>query len=464
MGVQLGDARSAARRHVPAALDALEQWLRIPSISGDPAHRRDVTRAAEWIAARLAKMTSAVRIVRSTHNPVVLARVRAARSAAGALIVYGHLDVKAPGPGWTSKPFEPVRRGDLLIARGASDDKGQFMAHVAAVEAWASIGGPPLDVVFIVDGAEEIGSPGLKPVLDGHRDLLGAGAAAVVVSDTKMAGPGRPSLTVSQRGMLGLRVVVSTGRGGVHAGRYGGAVIDPTQVLAAAILRAGRAVSRLKCAGRPPGPTDADVRAGAAGRALHRDRLAERSTTCGALTVTSFEAGSTAGAIPATAKATLDVRLPPGVPAAEVFRMIAGTIRGNKQPQVNIELTCVVAANGIVMRQISEVSESVDHACRLAFGQPAAAVSSGGSIPAVELLFRRYGRPPILLGFGPVDDGAHGPDERIHLGDLTKCVETSVCFIEFLSRSVTASPIQYRGTGFRDKLIPRGSWGAAAFS
>src|SRR5262245_10344696 len=106
MATRLGDARCAARRNTHAALTGLEQWLRIPSISGDPAHRKDVARAAQWIAHRLAMMTSTVRIVWSAHNPVVLARVRASRSAAGSLIVYGHLDVKAPGPGWTARPFE----------------------------------------------------------------------------------------------------------------------------------------------------------------------------------------------------------------------------------------------------------------------------------------------------------------------------------------------------------------------
>lgn len=463
MAGRLDGARCAARRRSDTAVEGLEQWLRIPSISGDPAHRRDIARAADWIARRLAKMTRAVKVVGSPHNPVVLARVAASRPSGGPLIVYGHLDVKPPGPGWTSKPFEPVRQGELLIARGASDDKGQFMAHVAAVEAWVSVGGPPVDVVFIVDGAEEIGSPGLKAVMDRQRDFLGPRAAAVVVSDTKMAGPGRPTLTVSQRGMLGVKVVVSAGRGGVHAGRYGGAVIDPSQVLAAAILRAARTVGGLSCAGRPPGPSDADVRAGAAGRALHPDRLAERSTTCGALTVTSFDSGSTAGAIPATAKATLDVRLPPGVDAAEFFRVIAGAIGGNKHRQIDIKVTCAVATNGAVLSQSSAVRENVDRACRLAFGRPVAAVSSGGSIPAVGLLFRTFRRPPILLGFGPADDGAHGPDERIHLGDWAKSVEASVLFMEFLSKTMRASPRQHRSSGFAATLIPRGSGGAAAF-
>jgi succinyl-diaminopimelate desuccinylase len=446
MAARCDDARAAARRHVPVALAGLEQWLRIPSVSGDPAHRHDVDRAADWLAARLATMTRSVRVVRSAHTPVVLARVPARRPNAPFMIVYGHLDVKPPGPGWTSEPFEPVRRGGLLFARGASDDKGQLMVHVAAVEAWASIGGPPLDVVFIVDGAEEIGSPGLKPMLDGHRDLLGGNAVAVVVSDTKMAGPGRPSLTVSQRGMLGLKVEVSTARGAVHAGRYGGAVVDPTQVLAAAILRAARAVGRLRCTSHLPGRPD------------------ERTTTCGALSVTSIQSGSAAGAIPASAKATLDIRLPPGLPAAPTLKMIAGAVGGNRQPRTHIELTCVAATTGTVLRQTSTVRENIDDACRLAFGVPTVTVASGGSIPAVEHLYRRFERPPILLGFGPADDGAHGPDERIALSDWSKSVEMSACFLDLMSRSAAAPPMHYRGTGFGDTLIPRDGWGAAAFS
>jgi acetylornithine deacetylase/succinyl-diaminopimelate desuccinylase-like protein len=180
--------------------------------------------------------------------------------------------------------------------------------------------------------------------------------------------------------------------------------------------------------------------------------------------VTSFESGSTAGAIPATAKATLDVRLPPAVPAADTLRMIAGAIHGNRQRGVDVELTCVASTTGVVMSQPSAVRENLDRACRLAFGNPAVAISSGGSIPAVELLSRTFDRPPVLLGLGPADDGAHGPDERIHLGDWGKGVDAATCFVELLSRSLTAQPIQYRGSGFRDTLIARGSGGIATFS
>jgi acetylornithine deacetylase/succinyl-diaminopimelate desuccinylase-like protein len=439
MADRVSHARSAARKLMPAALQGLDQWLRIPSVSGDPAHRTDVAAAADWIAKRLVRLTKDVRTVTAAQNPVVVARIPG-RGEAGTILVYGHLDVKAPGPGWTSRPFEPLRRGDMLIARGASDDKGQLMAHIAAVEAWASIGGPPGPVVVVVDGAEEIGSPGLASALRRCADLVRGPITAVVVSDTKMVGPGKPSLTESQRGMLGLNVRASTHRAAVHAGRYGGAVVDPTLALATAILRASRTAEELGCG---------DI------------RRPEGATTCGALSVTSFHSGTAPGSIPPTAKATLDVRLPAGVEPAVALPKIAGALRRNAIPRGEVEVTCVSASTGVIMRQTPIVREAVDRACRLAFGRPAVAVSSGGSIPAVATLMRISGRPPILLGLGPVDDGAHGPDEHLRIDDWIRGVDASVCLIGSLSNCPSAS-ITRRGSNIRTRLIARGSRGAAA--
>lgn len=435
---RVSQARSAARQLIPAALQGLDQWLRIPSVSGDPVHRTDVAAAADWIAKRLVRLTKDVRTVTVARNPVVVARI-AGRSEAGTILVYGHLDVKAPGPGWTSQPFVPVRRGDRLIARGASDDKGQLMAHIAALEAWASIGGPPSPVVVVVDGAEEIGSPGLSSALRKCADLLRGRITAVVVSDTKMVGPGQPSVTESQRGMLGLNVRASTQRAAVHAGRYGGAVADPTLALATAILRASRAAKELGCGdnGRP-----------------------EHATTCGALSVTSFHSGTAPGSIPPTAKATLDVRLPAGVEPGVALPKIAGALRRNAFPQSEVEVTCVSASTGVIMRQTPIVREIVDRACRLGFGSPAVAVSSGGSIPAVATLMRMSGRPPILLGLGPADDGAHGPDEHLRITDWMRGVDASVCLIGFLPNCPSAS-ITRPGSNFGTRLIERGNHGAA---
>jgi acetylornithine deacetylase/succinyl-diaminopimelate desuccinylase-like protein len=239
--------------------------------------------------------------------------------------------------------------------------------------------------------------------------------------------------------MLGLNVLASTHRVAVHAGRYGGAVVDPTLALATAILRASRAAKELGCA--EFGGT-------------------ERATTCGALSVTSFHSGTAPGSIPPTAKATLDVRLPAGVEPAVALPKIAAAMRRNVIPRAEVEVTCVSASTGVTMRQAPNVREIVDRACRLAFGHPAVAVSSGGSIPAVATLMRMSGRPPILLGLGPADDGAHGPDEHLRVSDWIRGIDASICLIELLPNCLSAS-ITRRSTNFRTRLIERGNHGAA---
>jgi acetylornithine deacetylase/succinyl-diaminopimelate desuccinylase-like protein len=383
-----------------------------------------------------------VTVAKTTAGPVVLARVAGGRRNSGVAVLYGHLDVKAPGPGWTSRPFQPVRRQNKLVARGASDDKGQLMAHIVALESWRNSGGPPGDVIVVVDGSEEVGSPRLRSVLfdQRNRGLLTRDVSGVVISDTRTMSAGVPSLTVSQRGVLSLSVVLSSGSRAVHAGRYGGAVIDPTIELGAAVQRLARALSRLKSPLLAEHPTDAEVRAGAAGLARHADRLAERVTRRGAVTVTSFTSGTAPGAIPHQAEAALDVRLPPDSDPETVKRMIAETLRGKIAPGIRLSLKWVSSGRGMVLRQPQIVRRAIDDACRSTFGAAPVAVASGGSIPAVRALSEFFNRPPILLGLGPPDDGAHGPDEHIEIADWTTGIEMSVCLLSSLA-TVHASEI-----------------------
>lgn len=461
MSDRLANARTAARHRTGAVLTDLEAWLRIPSVSGDPAHRGDVAAAAHWIASRFARSTRSVKVVSTPSGPLVIARVPGARPSAGTLVIYGHLDVKAAGPGWSSPPFEPVRHGGLLFARGASDDKGQVMAHIAAVEAWVSVGGPPADVVLVIDGAEEIGSPGLEAVLARPREraMFGDGVTAIVVSDTRMAKPGTPSVTVSQRGMMSLTVRLATGQQAVHAGRYGGAVIDPTIALATSIVRANRVVRGLTGPVVALSPTDADVRAAAGGRALHQNRIAQRTTTRGALTVTSFESGSAPGSIPPSAKATLDVRLPPAIDPVRAYRLVADALHRNTPANVEVQITCTGRGAGIMIRQSTAIRRAIDNACFVAFGRPPVNVASGGSIHAVGALARTFQRAPILLGLGPPDDRAHGPDERLNLGDWVKGVDASVCLLGFLADACESPQTRMQKGNLGATLVERGTWG-----
>jgi succinyl-diaminopimelate desuccinylase len=426
-----GDAPAAVRAAadlLPEAEAWLARWVAIPSVSGAPEHAVDLERAAAFAAVRLRRFAVEVDVVRTPAGPVVLARVRGRRPGALPVVVYGHLDVKPAGPGWHSPPFTPVRRGRRLVARGASDDKGQLLAHLVAIEAWAAVGGPPTDVLLVLDGAEEIGSPGLARVLARLRRP----AAAVVVSDTRQAAPGVPSLTLSQRGLLTAAVTVDTGGGAVHAGRFGGAVRDPSLVLAAALGRADRLLARVP-ADRAYAPDDDDAVRRTAGRALHADALAARTTTRASLSVTLLRAGGTPGAVPRSASARLDVRLPPSVPPDRVLPDLVRELTREDGGPLRVTVVPGPATQGFVARHSAAVLAAVERACREGFGRPARRVSSGGSIPAVRQLEAAFGCSPLLLGFGPVDDGAHGPDEYLDLDDFRRAIRTSVCLIGDIS-------------------------------
>lgn len=431
----LAAVQREATRLQPGALRWLEEWLRIPSISGDATHRTDVQRAAEQLAGRLRRSTRRVTCLPGRFGPTVLARFPG--RSHDPVVVYGHLDVKPGGPGWSTPPFEPRRQGRRLVARGASDDKGQLLAHLVAIEAWIAAGGLPCDVVLIVESAEEIGSPGLADALASRaasRALAGS-ARAVVVSDTRMAAPGVPSLTVAQRGLLGITVTVDAGGPAVHAGRFGGAVIDPSQVLAAAMTRASTTAEALRARGVPRFSLTPDdlVRRAAGGRAVHPDRLGLRSTLRGALTVTSLRSAGSPGAVARTARATLDVRVPPGVPIAEAVALVERSLRGAAGTP-RIDLAYTASAAGFVARHSPQVGAAVDRACRAGFGRRAERVASGGTIPAVLALRRRFEVSPVLLGLGPVDDGAHGPDEYLDLELWAAGVRTSASLLAELSR------------------------------
>jgi len=426
---RLGTARRAAARAAPAALRDLESWLRIPSISGSP----DVDRAAAWVAARLRNCGAEVRRAGTSSAPVVLARTPGLGGAT--TVVYGHLDVKPPGPGWTTAPFRPARLGHRLQARGASDDKGPVAAHLAALSAWARAGGPPGDVVTVVDGAEEIGSPTLSPALAGVRGPV----AAVVVVDTRSAGLGRPTVTLSQRGSVPLLLTVDVGGRPVHAGRLGGAVVDPSLVLAGLLERAERLLGALPLPPPPwPAyPTAAAIRAAAGTRAVHADDPVGRATRRGVLTVNRMHAGAAAGAVPTRAVARLDLRLPPaggraGRPA-EVVRRLERELRRDLPPGVRLRLRAGPADPGSLLEPPPAVLAAVHAACRATYGRPATSAASGGSIRAVGLLRRAFGTTPVLLGLSPAEDGAHGPDEHLDLREWPVQIDAHVVLLDRLA-------------------------------
>lgn len=379
-------------------------------------------------------------MTRGRAGPLVIAVFRQRSGPPHPTVVtYGHLDVKPPGTGWSSPPFEPTRRDYKLVARGASDDKGQLMAHVAAAEAWQRIGGPPCDVAIVVDGAEEVGSPGVPQILArwwaGHP--LANDVAAVLISDTRGGGPGQPSITTAQRGALSVHLSIDTGGQPVHAGRFGGAVIDPTLTLARALLRIEGAAGALEasCGGRIRLPPDAGVRCAGHGRAVRSSELALRSTLRGACTVTAIRAGVAAGTIPTSADAAVDVRVPPGMDARSLAQDIADLVTSGLPEGTRATVHTVATSNGMCLVPDAAASAAVDTACQFGYNRAPALVPSGASIPIVSRLADLFGVTPILLGFGPADDGAHGPNEYLDLRDWPRSVDTCVALLAALARN-----------------------------
>ena len=336
-------AQRAAAALVPTALRWLETWLTIPSVSGVAAHHGDIERAARYVAQRLRTYAAEVAVVPTPQGPAVVARVRGRDATRPATVIYGHLDVRPAGKGWRTDPFSPVRRGRRLIARGASDDKGQVMIHLAALEAWARSGGPPADVLVVLDPAEELGSPGLRGVL--AHPLLDRPVTSVIVSDTRQGARGVPSLTLTQRGVLTFRVIVDAGGPAVHAGRFGGAVRDPSLVLTRSVANAAQVVAAIP-ADRTRVPQVDDLIRASAHRATASQDLSARTTTRAALTITGLRAGGTPGSVPRDARADLDVRLPPSVAPGPVRERVITALRRPGKPPLTIGVHASTGSRG----------------------------------------------------------------------------------------------------------------------
>ena len=214
----------------PRYLRELAEFLRIPSISREPAHAGDMRRAAEWLAGRL--RFAGGEVVETDGQPVVVGEWLG-RPGRPTILVYGHYDVQPPGneAEWASPPFEPSVRDGRIYARGATDDKGPLLIPILVAEALlAERGELPLNVRFLFEGEEEVGSPSLAGFLQEHRDRLAADL--VVSADGAMWRPSEPSLTVAARGLVGLDLVVTGAGSDLHSGRHGGAVPNPLHALA----------------------------------------------------------------------------------------------------------------------------------------------------------------------------------------------------------------------------------------
>ncbi|MBI3466853.1 MAG: M20/M25/M40 family metallo-hydrolase, partial [Planctomycetes bacterium] len=225
------------------------ELLRIPSVSADSRHRGDVRRAAEWVADQFRRLGFAVEVCETPGHPIIYAESPRQAGAPTAL-VYGHYDVQPPDPlgEWITPPFEPTRRNGNIYARGATDDKGQMLTHVKSAQAWIETAGAvPINLKYLIEGEEEVGSANLEAFIDANAERLACDC--VVISDTSQFGPGQPAITYGLRGIAYYELRLTGPKQDLHSGTFGGAVTNPANALALMLAALHDAQGRVQVPG-----------------------------------------------------------------------------------------------------------------------------------------------------------------------------------------------------------------------
>ena len=419
-------------------LGELKELLSIPSVSTDPQRADDVRRAARWVSERLKKAgCTRVKVHPTRKHPIVYGEWLGARGQP-TILVYGHYDVQPVDPLelWESDPFTPTVRGGKLFARGASDDKGQVIVHVNALEAHLKNGGCPVNVKFLIEGEEEIGSPNLDEFIDRNKKLLSCDA--VVVSDTAMFAKGHPSICYGLRGLAYVEVSVTGTDRDLHSGTFGGAVVNPANALVNMLDTLKDAKGRIKIKGfydkvarltakerrafaKLP-HSDARFKKSIGAPALHGESgytTLERIWTRPTLDINGIWSGFTGqGAktvIPAVAHAKISMRLVPNQRPAEVGKKLARHLRAVAPKSVKVEVRELHGGDAWVTATDHPAMRAASRAMQRAFGRKAVFVREGGSIPVVATFDEILGAPCLLMGIGLQDDNLHAPNEKIDI-------------------------------------------------
>ena len=445
----------ASGERVAVTVAALEELVAIPSVSGDPARRDDVGRAAAWLAKRLEGLNG--RVVPTAGHPLVLAEWLGAEGAP-TVLVYAHYDVQPVGEAsaWRTPPFEPVIRDDRMYGRGTSDDKGPMLAALGAVERLLEERGSlPVNVRVLLEGEEEIGSPSLAPALLAHRDALQADVA--ISADGAMWSAEQPSLNVAARGMLAVEVSVRGPSADLHSGRHGGAVLNPLQALAeilATLHRPDGAITvdgfmddvveltgddRFEIAEMPF--DERAYRAEVGSPRLHGQNgytPLERLTARPTLEISQIEGGGRYTVIPAVARAYLTCRLVPDQDPQRIAAAIARHVLGRCPDGVTASVEEVPGGiPAYAMRRDHPALAAAEEALRAVYpGRRVLRTRAGGTLPAAVLLRRALGLDTLLFSFSSSDEGFHGPNEFFRLSRLREGTDAWARLLDLLAEKL----------------------------
>jgi len=450
-----GDVLERVEREKEGYLAELEEYLRIPSISTDPEYKAEVDRCSHWLTERMQRAGLAAERIDAGGHPLVYGEWVGAPGKPTVLF-YGHYDVQPVDPveEWRHPPFEPTREGDNLVARGATDDKGQSFTHLLAVEAMlATRGSLPVNVKFLVEGEEESGGAAIERFVteDAGRRLA---CDCVVVSDSSMHGPGQPSLVYGLRGIAYMEMKVHGPNRDLHSGTYGGAVVNPLNALAGILSGLkDRATGRITV----PGFYD-DVReleewerlemaalpfdeeaykrdlgvAALDGETQYPPPL--RATVRPTLDVNGIFGGYMAGGaktvLPAWGGAKVSMRLVPDQIPEEIGRRFVAHVQSLAPPGVRVEATLLHHGKPMLITTEGPYFAAAMEALADTFGKRPLRVREGGSIPVVDTFSSVLRAPVLLMGYGLPDDRLHSPNEKMSIPQFFDGIRCNVRLLD----------------------------------
>jgi len=434
----------------------LIELLRIPSISHHPAHKADMDKAAQWLANKLRAMgVNNVEILSTAGHSVVYGEWLAARGSASAptVLIYGHYDVQSPEPleDWKSQPFEPDIRNDNLYARGSSDMKGQTLASVNAVEAIIKTENLPINIKFLIEGEEEIGSKHLNEFLVAHREKL-ACDFSLNTDAGGMPDAETPSICYSLRGGASFQLDIFGPSQDLHSGEYGGVIQNPIHVLSKLIADLHDEHGHVTLPGFYDKVRIIDVEEHAEMVRLPFDDAfllkhsgapalwgepeflpAERIGARPTMEVVMFTAGQPKSAIPAKASARFAFRLVPDQDPNDAHQQFRQYLEKHAPATVKWELEFRGGGYGIITDRKSPEVLAVKAALQTAFGKEPIFQRVGGGIGAVLMFKHTLGVDSVLTGFSLYDDNFHGPNEKLHLPTWRKGMAALVHFFHNLA-------------------------------
>ena len=451
-------AVSFAKDNQQRFLGELKDLLRIPSVSTAPEHRDDVRRAAEFVANDLRRIgMENVEIIPTKGHPLIYADWLHAPGKP-TVLCYAHYDVQPAEPlnEWISPPFEPTERNQNIYARGAVDDKGQLWMEIKAVEAlMQGHGGTlPLNVKFIIEGEEEVGGESIAAYVRKEKAKLKADFA--LVCDTELFAPNLPTLCVGLRGLVYTEIEAQGAKTDLHSGMYGGAAPNPLFALVEIISKLKDAKGKILIPGfysKVKAPTKAEL---AAWKKLPFKEEHYRKTEVGSKVLTGepgysvlyrtwarptlevhgmpggFVAAGAKTVIPARASAKVSMRLVPNQDPDDILKRYTAYVKRltPKGIELNIKVyskgpACVVSTDNRFIKAATEAMHDV-------FKKDTVFIRSGGSIPIVTDFQDVLKLPSVMMGFGLPDDNLHAPNEKFHIPNFYRGIESIIGFFEKL--------------------------------